>query len=239
MDKLLVLTYSDKFNNNEAILISLLEKYNYNYKIVGRGIKWEGYLSKFPVYISALKELPKDMLVIICDCYDVLIQNYSHIAITRYNEIKSKMYNDIIITGTEDIIEIGITGHELTNYWKLRSNSNVPSDKYLNSGFIMGKANDVFNFYTDGLNILKELSLNVTNDQVPLSLIIEKNPSKYYLDTNSDIIGTVMLNDLNTRFIVKEKVIDTRNNISPIFIHTPFCSEDSFLRYNTILRSIL
>lgn len=239
MDELVVITYSDKTNNYEKNLITLLHKYNYNYEIVGKKIKWEGYLSKFPVYISSLQELKYNKLVIICDCYDVLVQNTPEEAVNRYNQLRNQ-YGDIIVVGTEDIIEIGVTGHELNNYWSSKLNlcNNRPNDQYLNSGFIMGRAEDILNFYQEGFNKLKDLPTTINNDQVPLSLVIEENPKKFHLDTSSTLISTIMLNDINDRFTIRNnKVLDTESNNEPIFIHIPFCSKDSYKRYNSILNS--
>lgn len=224
-EKLLVIAYANKENVNSINYRNSLKIFKYKYKIVGKGEKWVNYLTKIKAYYKYLNRylhLHPDYftdLVCITDCYDVLACKSNLI-----NKFKS--FNSDIVFSAEPVClkEKCIYLDKLNE----KNGGKTGENKYLNSGFIIGKINKVIRTLKF---VLDQEQYGITDDQLAFCMYVKKQLDKgemndvtIKLDTDCKLVGTIGTN-LND-FIFKNGVIYTKSGNSPCFIHTPGNSSD-------------
>ena len=130
----LVLLYDnmpfDKSNKTVGAVENMLKGlnyYNYNYIVTGVGQKWENWPGRMKQYISVLKLLPKNQLIILSDARDVFMNNDMKSFMTNYYKLLNK-HHDIngnkIIFSTEQGCCVG-------NMWRYK-----PGDIFSKNGKI-------------------------------------------------------------------------------------------------------
>lgn len=225
---------------NKTILVKEFEqsliKYNYQYEILGLGITWTGFDLKMKLYYNALKKLPKDEIVIVCDSYDVMFVQSSDVIQEKYNTLAS---NKVVI-GLEPECYESICDKETTTICKIENNKHEYY-KYINSGFIMGPANllmDIFKF---------QLDTNQHDDQVGLGKWVKNNCNLCYFDYDFQFV----FNYLDTSVNFKRLKIQITNNtmkidkditidgIAPSVIHMPGQNNDLGKRSEMIRNFVL
>lgn len=105
---------------NEPMLINFiksLQKYNYDYAIIGKGQKWEGYMTKIKGYLDYVKTLKSDQLVICVDAYDVFATGPPDELIKKYYS-----YEKSLLVGSE--VYCGDNCIPVDNWWKDKNSAN-------------------------------------------------------------------------------------------------------------------
>ncbi len=214
----LVLTLATDINEYVKEFKRSLKKHNYNYKLLGMGEKWEGFHTKMNCVIKSLKQLNPEQLVIICDSYDLLFCQPSKVIEERYH----KLTQNKVVIGLESVTDvyckfIDICIPETIKRCKIQ-NRYYPDFKYINAGFIMGRAKDLLDIYTFMIrNKFKD-------DQKGLFTWVMNNCHRCYFDYHLDFVFNYMpslLVSKNIKVDYTNKGIKVNNGSFPCAVHTP------------------
>ena len=96
-NKFIALVYENEEDTSTTNLVKLFEKFDYNYKIVGKNNKWEGWYGRTQEYLKQLNNLDKESYVLICDGRDVLINQHFEVFFKKAVDMYNK-YNTIIFS---------------------------------------------------------------------------------------------------------------------------------------------
>lgn len=216
---LFVLCVATEINEGVELFIKSMELYNYKYKILGLGKKWNGGNTEIEAgggqKINLLKEelinwdidKLKKTTIIFTDSYDVIFLQSS----TKFLEIYSKFNKNNIIFSSEKYCW---PNKELEKYYPITNFKN----NYLNSGGFIGLGINILNLINQ--SIIKDND----DDQLYFTNIFLSNSRSYEykieLDYKCELFQTLnnSLNDISINCF--EKTIT--NNIyktSPCVIH--------------------
>jgi hypothetical protein len=181
--------------------------------VLGFNEEWKGFNWKFKKMIEYLKKLPKNDIVCFMDGYDVLCVRNLDRLIGEFYKIKKETGCKVVV-GSD-------THYTLLKYWAKLTYGECNS-KLINSGNYIGSAKDLLEILND---IYKNNSDDTADDQLLLTQYCKKNPSTFYIDTNS-LIFLVYMNPFT-----EVQDIDIRNGelyyignnreTQPFFVHTP------------------
>jgi GR25 family glycosyltransferase involved in LPS biosynthesis len=198
----LALSYENDLSNNQnaQIFKKTLEKYNWEYKFIGEGIKWNGFRDKVIGYYNFLNNnLIDDKIVVLSDARDVFCLKKSNFFIDQIKEIvedKIIISSEMFLLGrmnwSEEEVSKAISkdpehfwqGVPLNEYWKFHEKNPIPFRKYLNSGLIVGKAKNL-------KTALKWIiDNNFNDDQLGFCNYTNKFPDLVYFDYEANILHT-------------------------------------------------
>jgi preprotein translocase subunit SecE len=216
-DNFILLTIATDRNNWLDDWENTAKKWNYNYKILGLGEKWNGFETKINLIIDFSSKCDPNKLICIVDSYDLIIAGPQKELVDKFNK-----YNKKIVVGTEDVCGPNCFRTDIPVINNKRPN--------INGGFIIGKAKDINNLYK---NVLQLCSYD---DQVGIAKYAKANSNDFYLDSEQSMVLNLNygkeIKDLellnNGRFLYKP------TNVKPIIIHTPFMQKDLGKRSNFV-----
>jgi hypothetical protein len=211
---------------NEPMLINLinsLEKYGYDYVVIGKDIKWEGFMTKIKGYLNYISKLNPNQLVAIADAYDVMAAGPVDEFISKY-----KSYGKPIIVGSETFC--GPNCIPVDNWWKDKIR---PKLQYANSGFCVAPAYYMIKL----LNYM--LSLNITDDQIAICNYINAYPEEVALDIKAELVSNITQLDFHYLDFQNERIYNKLTDSYPCFVHTPGKSVDFMIRTNYVGTHIL
>lgn len=170
-----------------------LKKFGWNYRILGLGQKWGGWVWRMKMYREALKKLHPDTKVILSDASDVIA-------------LKSPPMNiddniNIMVSGNNNCT-LGIC-KPITKFIKLRNI--VGKKKFVNAGLIYGKAGKIIDMYS------WIIEKGFTDDQLGICLYFEKNYTDLSLTIDSE----------NRYFFNNDKNMYNEIPTSAFFVHFP------------------
>lgn len=243
---LLIVSYCNKRNNYSDNFEASLKKFKYTYKLLGIGEKWENFMTKIKAYHKFLSSPKTSDLICIIDCYDVLACRKKSDLLKLYNQTnQTNQINNQINKQSKVIVSSqaeckSYNCFELSSWWKKNILTNNLHNRFANSGFILGKWDDVKHVIDYLLNVKDSSGNTLVDDQLALCHYIEKYPDKIDIDVMSKYIGTVLPMDFHKySFNLKNEVINTTTNTRPFFIHTPATSSDMDLRLEYFGKRIL
>jgi hypothetical protein len=206
MEELKVVSFSNIDDEGKKNYILSLEKFGYDYKILGKGIKWKGFVpTKITHIYNYLKTIKnKNTVIIVTDVNDV-------IACTTPSETlkKFKSFNSRIVIGSWRVT--------LGSFSSVKEQRELyplyVKNVYVNGGFYIGYVEDIINMYT------YMISLNIADDQLCLGMYNVNhidNPI-HELDINSNIVYNINLID---KYDFKNnKLYIPESNTYPCFVH--------------------
>lgn len=196
-----------------------------NYKIIGNGEVWQGFINKINGYYNEIQNggYKNDDVIILCDCFDLLFLQGPDEILKRFNEKTNN--GEKILTGAESIcLPLVCNNNQTVCDRNLKGeNQNQSEDsnenrlKYLNSGFIMGKYNLIKAAYDEMYGMANKSK----DDQYLWSRYRIMYCDLIVLDTDSSVV----LNYLNDQEIEiqnneNQKIIyNITNNNYPCVIH--------------------
>ena len=175
--------------NTENLKI-LFENGGYNYKIVGKNEKWDGWYGRLTEYAKEIDKIynsNNEHYVLLCDGRDVVINEKYDIFIKKAIELYNKN-NKTIIFGAERHCCLGNHGVNSDDKYK-NIMRDIAKDKtkndyyYLNFGLIFGRVSDI--------KTLFEI-LNIQPGDTDQSLAVVEfcnNPHKYSLDYEQELFS--------------------------------------------------
>ena len=189
-----VISYCNKYKTenfeNTCRFVNTLELNNWEYKIIGHGEIWNGFITKMTGYRDYLKTLDSNKIVVISDAHDVYCTRNSTNFIKEFNK-----YNANIIVSMEMFAEGSLAYSKerepyfqvtwLGEYFKYHNiDPNSTFKKYVNSGLLIGYAKHLLHLFNWCLEN------NYTDDQKALGAYMNKYPEGVYADINNNILHT-------------------------------------------------
>lgn len=218
-----------------------LKKFKYNYKIIGMGKKWEGWLTKTKFFLNYLKSQPDDENHIywLTDVDDVFFQMPPLAALQTYRlllEREGLEWGSVVESAHSRCT--GRYVDEFKGFNKLPKKDFFFGDRVtINSGSVIGSRNKLIELES------KSLGLD-TDDQIAhLKLLSsEEMKGKYYIDKYNELTATILPTRVYTKqphFYLKHGNLYLREISSiPIAIHTPVQTHD-FGRNTEVIRNYL
>lgn len=223
-----ILSPITKHNIGSKNLKKSLIKYGYDFHFIGLGEKWRGFMTKIQI-ISKYLETADDDIYCIIDGYDMLACNYPEKLIEKYNKIGSS-----IVFGGEKFC-FSYNGIPIQKY---KNVSFINSRKYLNSGFYIGKKNDLLHMCNWAIK--NSIKNRINDDQKILCLYSNTFPNKVSVDLYQTMVfNTITEIDVNSYELKHDTIYIKPFSQTPCFIHFPSIRSDGFKRYNKYGRSIL
>jgi len=184
----LVITYDNAPTENTRLFLRTLEKNKWNYKLIGEGETWRGFMTKLNGYANYIKTLDPNQLVIVSDARDVVCLRGPR-AFTKGFE----SFNRELVVSME-LLMCGqlhpppdswcFQAVHLTEYWKHHTITTLPNRKFVNSGLVAGKASAVLNW------IQWSIDNKYSDDQLALGNYINTFPERCGLDTSAVLLHT-------------------------------------------------
>lgn len=221
---LLILAFANEKNILSENLENSLIKYEYNYKIIGEGLKWVNFMTKIKTCYDFIIQTDYDLIAII-DAYDVIACDGPDVLIKKF----LKFDKDIVV-GAENYC--GGNCIPLDRYYEKTKREKGPY-MYANGGFYIGYKKNI-------LSMLKYiLSLGISDDQIGLGRYINKYPYDICLDGNGTLISNVVVSSYFDTYYVDNRVKNIKTKEYPCFIHTPGIQLDLYNRMDYFGKKVL
>ena len=224
-----LVSYITSHNDASRNLEASLKKYNYNYKFIGIGEKWKGFvqgkIKSLYNYLSSHLGRDHDIVCIV-DGYDILANGPPEELRSKYEKEKCE-----ILYGCEKFCfsynGIPIDKYKNFSLWSVR--------KHLNGGFCIGKRESILKLYKwiiehDDCNDDQKLACRYAN--------IFKNKIKIDLHQNI-VFNTITRFDTNNFIFKNKRIYIPSFNSFPCFIHFPSSEADKHERFNHYGKYIL
>jgi hypothetical protein len=221
-----LISYDNATNTNTKHFINTLDANIWNYRMIGEGERWEGFVqTRMTGYLRAISKLPSDTLVVLSDARDV-------VCVRPPNAFKTGFlsYGGRIIVSMELFCEghmsedktSGLQCIPLTNYWKHYTihDKEKPPRKFANAGLLAGYAKDLKHMFT------WILENKYTDDQLGVCNYMNTFPQNVYADIHAELLHT-------TSYAVCSGIVDLKIQASDsptfseilgsssFFIHVP------------------
>lgn len=199
----IVITYDNNPSANTFKYLETLEKNKWNYKLIGVGEKWNGYMSKMIGYTKELaerfenkeEEEARNRIYVVTDARDVLClkspENFAKIFESKNPNGDNKLVvsMELFCDGNTNVPDdyVGKQCVSLKKYWDYHGVSPLPSRKFVNSGLICGKAEVLLDFYKF---VLENRDLHKDDDQLALGLFMNAFPEKVAADVDAVLLHT-------------------------------------------------
>lgn len=154
-----------------------LEKYGYNYSILGRNKPWQGWTFRTKLYLEELKKLEANV-TILADTIDLFFTAPAWEAYNKFIEQDC----DIMI-GVESIIAYGYEKYPISRIEKFFLDKCESRFCFPNGGFLIGRTRNL-------INLLKT-NLENQDDQAGYMDLLYEGKVNYSLDYDTVLIGNV------------------------------------------------
>lgn len=218
------------FANQENILLDNLQnslrKYGYHYQIIGKGMKWENFMTKVKACYDYILQVKNYELVCIVDAFDMLACGSPKKLVRKF-----KRYHKDIVVGGENACGGNCT--PLDAHFKYSDNEKGRY-QYANGGFYIGYPKAV-------AHMLKYiLDLGIEDDQIGIGKYMNKYPYNTCLDHNGSLISNVNITKSYYDTYWKDgKVTNVKTGAHPCFVHTPSIQYDFHIRMDYFGRRLL
>jgi hypothetical protein len=243
MDNPLLLTYDNAPTENTKFFIETLKQNKWNYKLIGEGELWEGFVkTRVSAYLRELSSLPDNQLVILTDARDVIClrpPNYFKDGFQSFGE-KLVVSMELFCEGNmdEDKVSQKFQCIPLTQYWNYY-NPSRPNRKFANMGLLVGRVKDLRHC----LSWIKEN--NYKDDQLGLCNYMNTFPERVSADVHAEMLhtsglgincGTINLKIQNTDSPTIGELLGT----GAFFLHIPGhnISKGQKFMYDTVVQML-
>ena len=206
---------TDSHNGVERKLLHSCNVNNINVDIIGKGTKWNGFITKFHIMVDYLSQISDD-LVCLTDSRDVL---YMSNADTIYNTFIQNFDKDTIVFNGETNCFPEPTFAELHPHQHKKY-------KYLNSGCVIGSRATLLESAKMAIDLYESTQIN--DDQFLLQKIFLDNmlDGKLTLDYDCKIFQCVWDEDWGRSnnfdlIYTKDDIYNRLTNTHPLIFHFP------------------
>lgn len=215
---------SEISDNSIEKFVNSMNFHNYNFKILGRHLKWSGFQSKTKICIDEIENI-KNLYkyTVICDCTDVFVTAPPQTLIDILN------FDPKIYIGAE---HIPYYNKGKNTYQKIISflqsiNSNTSFSPYPNGGFLCGPTLDLLKIIEKNLEYIDDQAgymdaiFNGTNICIDYNNIIVSNiPNYNYFPYSLNNLTRTIINQYKHDKILN-RFYNTTTLQYPIFLHFP------------------
>ena len=186
----LVITYDNAPTENTKLFLRTLEKHKWNYKLIGEGEVWQGFITRLNGYANYVKTLDPNQLIILSDARDVVCLRGPK-AFTKGFE----SFNRDLVVSAELLMGgqfnppmdfVCFQAVHLTEYWSKHNISPLPDRKFVNGGLVAGKASAVLNW------LQWSIDNKFTDDQLALGNYMNNFPQRCGIDTSAILLHTTV-----------------------------------------------
>jgi hypothetical protein len=193
-------------------------KWGYEPVVLGQGLPWEGFGTKMNLVREYTRSLPAGEIVAVVDCYDLLMTG-------PVGELLSKFQwlNKPVVIGAESVCG--------SNCKPVSANTSC-DEKYVNGGFVMGKASALTVVYAEAQSFCPH------DDQLGLCHCVNKHPGWFHLDHEQFLVCNLRkINKLQT--LPSGRFVHSVYNNTPCAVHIPFIDNDFGLRNDFVRKHAL
>jgi hypothetical protein len=187
ISKPLVITYDNNPTENTTFYIKTLKKNNWEYILIGKDETWEGWITRMRAYLSILKTLNPNKVVVLTDARDVICCRSANAFMDAFNYYKSDLIACMELICDNRMKQpsdyIGNQCHPIRNYWK-HHNIQTPPRQYVNNGLIAGKAFKLIELLQYGIDN------KFNDDQKALGSFINTYPQGIATDIHAELFHT-------------------------------------------------
>ncbi len=203
-----VVAFANKENIYLDNLVNSLNKYRYDFEIIGEGVKWKNFMTKVFHCKKYIEKLPENTIVAVIDAFDVLACDISELLL-----IKFKKFHKRIVFGCENNCVSGICT-PLDRYFEYHSDVKKGRYTYVNGGFYIGYRESLLHMYE------YILGTRLTDDQLAMGKYINKYPEHIGLDMTGNLVSNIQIYSYFDT-VWKGKPYNRKTRKSSCFIHTP------------------
>lgn len=205
-----------------------VKKWNYEYTVLGQGVKWKGFSTKMDLLRQYCLRTPKDVesqtLFVVIDAYDLLMCGPPEHLLEEFNKFSSP-----IVVGAETVC--------FGNCQPSTCPCELGVFNNANGGCVMGRASDLFKLYD------WEFKNYPADDQVAMSRYRNQFCDRIALDRFAAIVWNAQTDVKNmegeVRFLEDDRIELLKTETSPCIVHCPFIFADLGYRWDTIAQHIL
>ena len=182
---------TDSHNRVERKLLHSCNIHNIDIQIIGKGIKWEGFVTKFEIIVEYLSQISEE-IVCLTDSRDVL-----------YMSDANKIYNTFIENFDKDsIVFNGETQcFPEPEFAELHPNQHKKY-KYLNSGCVIGSRKILLEAAKKAIKLYEKTEINDDQFLIQKLLIDDKLDGKITLDYECKIFQFYAISHFNQPFLL-------------------------------------
>jgi hypothetical protein len=193
MEEPIVISYCnseiDNTHHGTQLFVNTLINNDWKYHIIGRGEKWNGFITRMIGYYNFLLTLDPKQIVVISDARDVYCVKNSKKFIKDF-----KKYNKKIVVSMELFAEaqfkylpdkdyFQVTW--IDKYWQMYNiDTSKIHRKYVNCGLISGYVEELIKFFKWAIDN------KYTDDQKALGAYINTVPELVYADIHAELLHT-------------------------------------------------
>jgi hypothetical protein len=184
----LLITYDNNPTKESDFFIQTCKSNDWQYKMIGAGEKWEGFITRMRGYHSILMSINPHKVVVLSDARDVVcVRSFS----AFMDGFKS--FNKPIVVSMELFCQ-GVFEYDeskpvyncipLMNYWKSCGITKLPNRKFVNMGLIAGYAGELVQMFEWIIN------KGYVDDQLGLANFTNTFPEKIAADCDAKLLHT-------------------------------------------------
>ena len=188
----IVITYDNAPTEATHYFIRTLEQQGWQYKLIGEGDKWEGWVTRMRAYRKELDALTEDQIVVLSDARDVVCVRSPKAFIDGFHSFKKDIVVSMEITcgGRIDVPDKDLYAdppvrncRPLMDYWKYHNVTKLPNRRFVNNGLVAGTVK--------ALKIqLDWVLVRFGDDQVGMGYYINEFPDCVGLDIDAELLHT-------------------------------------------------
>ena len=185
-DDVLILSVATLNNSGVRNIINTMRKFGYNYKILGMGNSWEGFITKAKLYSEALAKLDPSQITVCVDAYDVLVSRTPKGFVEKFLDLSNGAGK--MVFGLER--HCGGNCIPIDSWWEKHYPLPPPlTNKFINSGCVVGRAHDLFLVFN------WMVQTHQKDDQIGLVTYALDHPDSWVPDINNVLICNHVLGD--------------------------------------------
>ena len=221
MTNLYIISLATNYTNAVDNFKESCKKNNISCRIIGLNSKFKGWRWRMKMYINALKNYHDDDIIILSDCYDVIIQENKDDIIKKFKEFNSKVIisSEMNLLLNAELKQFNINPMLFSHNKFLKNN--LSDYIYPCMGLVIGYKKQLLEVYKTLLSyknnkLIKEC---YEDDQCLFSFYFTEHGNKLFnLDYNQIIFGN-MSGSLNRYKIINKKLFNHKMNSSPSLLH--------------------
>lgn len=204
---------TDLHTGVEKKLLHSCNVHNIDIQIIGKGVKWNGFITKFQIIIDYLSQISEE-LVCLTDSRDVLYMNNAD---TIYNTFIENFDKDSIVFNGET------NCFPKPEFAELHPNQHKKY-KYLNSGCVIGSKETLLEVCKKAIKLYNEDKIN--DDQYLLQKIFLSGKYNITLDYDCKIFQCVWDEDWGRSnnfdlIYTKDRIYNRLTDTHPLIFHFP------------------
>jgi hypothetical protein len=178
---------NDSTNENSQFFFETVKRNGWEYRQIGVGDKWEGFITRTRRYKDISASYDKDRILVLSDARDVFCVRHAKAFTAAFEYFKTPILvsADVFLASQINVPEnfIHTQGASLEPYFKHWNTDPLKTmRKFVCAGLIAGRAGSLYEMY----NWI--LENNYTDDQLGVAMYVRKFPERIKLDHDAIVL---------------------------------------------------